>query len=364
LRQINRANRDEARESKPTPDTTMRSIALRSMAFPWLVAMSAGAFASASWNIDATPPAIAFTVKPAITAANEAAYALAGTCSDDGIALTVQVGSLAATLTGPCGTPAPGQFATVPMDLTLLAQGMVNLQASMTDAAGNSTSITDATTKDSLGPALTIDALDAIDNASKATYGFTGGCETAGGRVAFALASGTTISGTAACTAGTYVASGLALSGLADGIVAFSVTQSDASGNATTTPGSVSKETVNPAVALDVLDTITVANQSSYNITGTCSEDGRNVGITATSGTAASFTVACTTGAFNAVGVSLAALADGTVAIVASLTDAAGNSATSSATATKDATIGAPTITAPCATLSRTPAIQRVTAAS
>ena len=56
----------------------------------------------------------------------------------------------------------------------------MNLQASITDAASNTTTTTDSTTKDSLGPTLTIDTLDGVSNANKAAYGFTGTCEMGG----------------------------------------------------------------------------------------------------------------------------------------------------------------------------------------
>ena len=57
--------------------------------------------------------------------------------------------------------------------------------ASSPSGAGNTRTINDTTTKDTVGPALTIDALDLIGNGNRASYAFGGTCESGGGTVGF-----------------------------------------------------------------------------------------------------------------------------------------------------------------------------------
>ena len=316
--------------------------------------------ASASWTIDLTAPTLAFTVKPAVNGANQAAYSVAGTCSENGATVNVQVGSVATSAT--CGTPTTGQFATPAIDVTGLPQGPVVLSATLVDAAGNTTTVTDATTKDTVGPTLTIDPLDAISNGNKAAYAFGGTCESGGSSVAYTLTSGATLTGAVACAAGTYAVTGLDATGLTDGTVSFSVTQSDALNNPATTNGSVPKDTINPTLSFDALGAVRIANVSAYTVSGTCSENTRVVTVTVGALTA---TPTCTAGAFSVV-MDLTSLADGPLAFNGSHRDAVGNTATATFNGTKDTVApAAPSITAPVGTIfTATPTVTGTTEAA
>jgi hypothetical protein len=298
-------------------------------------------------SASAAIPGLAITSKPAITAANQASYSVGGTCSVDGRTVNVQIGSVAAT--GTCGTPATGQFTTTGINVSSLAQGAVSLTASMTDASGNSVSVTEPTTKDTVGPTLTIDTLDPISSANRTSYAFGGNCEAGGGNVAYTLTATAAVNGSVACTAGAYTVSSLNVTGLADGTVAFAVTQSDALGNSTTTNGSVAKDATNPLVTIDSPVAITAANQAAYRLSGTCSEAGRAVNVTL--GTVVA-TINCGTpgaGAYEVTGLNLSTLAEGNVAIGANHADAIGNTSSATANATKDTLSGALVIGAPTA---------------
>ena len=160
------------------------------------------------------------------------------------------------------------------------------------------------------------------------------------------------MNGTVACASGVYAVAGLDLTALADGTVAVSVTQQDALGNVTTTNGSVAKDTAAPSVAIDAAGFVNAANQASYAVTGTCSDNGRDVVLGLSDGTAtAPATVGCgatTAGLFSAT-LNLAGLQDGPVSIAASHADAAGNTANANAATTKDTVAAPPAITSPTA---------------
>ena len=293
--------------------------------------------ATYAWTIDTTAPVIAITSKPAITSANQAAYTIGGTCSDDGRAITAQIGSKSASAT--CGVPSTGLFTTGAVDVSSDAQGSISLSVTITDAAGNSATFNDSTLKDSVGPTLTIGTLVAINNANKAAYGFSGTCETGGSLVSFSLTRTASANGTATCSGGTYTAGPVDVSALADGTVSISVGQLDSLNNSATTNGSVNKDTANPTVALNALAAVNAANRSAYAISGTCSEAGRNVAVSVVGSATvnASPVPLCTAGAFSTT-VDISALADGTLSVSATHTDAAGNSATASTTVNKDTT--------------------------
>jgi hypothetical protein len=248
----------------------------------------------------------------------------------------VSIGGIAATPT--CTS---GAWSTGPVNVTALAQGSVSITASHTDAAGNSATASTTTTKDTSAPTLTIGTLAAINNGNVTGYSFAATCETGGGAVSFSLTSGATVSGSGPCSAGAYTAGPVNASSLTDGPVSVSVTQADALGNSATATASTTKDTVNPTVAITAPATITSANQATYSVAGTCSENTRTVSVSI-GGIAA--TPTCTSLAWNTGPVNVTALAQGSVTITATHTDAAGNSATATASTNKDTIAPALTI--------------------
>jgi hypothetical protein len=298
--------------------------------------------ASYAWTIATAATSVTIAAPAAITAANQASYGVSGNCTEAGRSVDVQVGSVATT-----ATCVGGAYATATMNVSALAQGAVSITAMHSSAAGNTGTATASTTKDTLGPALTIDALDNVNNANKAAYGFAGNCETTGGAVTYTLASGAASNGSVACSGGRFTVAAVNVTALNDGTVAVSVTQQDALGNATTTNGSVPKDTVNPSVTIDAPVAVTSVNQATYLVTGTCSETGRTVTVSA-GGVMATAPCGTPTGGYQ-VTLDLTALAQGPVAFSAALTDLAGNSASATANAAKDSVAAPPVILLPAA---------------
>ena len=95
------------------------------------------------------------------------------------------------------------------------------------------------------------------------------------------------------------------------------------------------------------LTAIGPGNQSAYSISGTCSEAGKIVSLTAP----VTASTPCASGAFSFSSLDLSALADGAVTFTASLSDSAGNSVSANADGNKDLVaptviIGAPNVAA------------------
>jgi hypothetical protein len=96
-----------------------------------------------------------------------------------------------------------------------------------------------------------------------------------------------------------------------------------------------SYDTLIPTLTLSGTGQINQTNQSSYTLSGSCSENGRSISITLDS---VSTTATCTSGAFSKT-FSVAGAVDGTLPLSLVLTDAVGNSITRSTTVIKDTVV-------------------------
>jgi hypothetical protein len=111
---------------------------------------------------------------------------------------------------------------------------------------------------------------------------------------------------------------------------------------------SIVYDTIAPTVAFTApaaSSYVNLANSANVSVTGTCSENGQSISLSAGSATA---TAVCASGAFSAV-MDLTALNDGPVSLAATLVDAAGNTGSANRALTKDTSI-------PSAVLTGTPA--------
>ena len=299
--------------------------------------------AAHTWSVDTAAPTLSITSKPAITSANQAAYAIAGTCSENGRTVNAQIGPIATS--GTCGTPSAGQYQTTGVDASALALGAVSLQVMMTDASGSSASVNDTTPKDTAGAALGLDMPDTITSGNRLAYGLSGRCVTGAGNVGYTLTSGASVNASVACTAAAFVVSGVDVSTLTDGTVGFSITQ-----NAVNAGGGVLKDTANPVVTFDTPVPVNNANKAAYTFSGNCSENTRSVSVTV-AGTV-NATPTCTGGAWTTAGLDLTAIGDATLTVDAVHTQVVGKIATGHTTVLKDtATPAAPVVTAPSGTI-------------
>lgn len=193
--------------------------------------------------------------------------------------------------------------------------GNKNIVIRQIDSRGNETVDSRSFVKDTLAP--NTDILNVANGAAvKSSLAVSGVCET-GLPVVVGVG---TISQTLTCSAGMFNGS-LNLSSLADGPLSLQISQTDLAGMATTRQRSITKDSVAPQMLITAPGT---ANQvvSPLSLSGSC-ETGRDVTLSG-SGVASSLTVPCSGGAFS----TLINLVSGAGArqVIATQTDAAGNS--------------------------------------
>ena len=225
-----------------------------------------------------------------------------------------------------------------------LADGTITYVATATDAAGNTATTSLTATKDTVAPAVAISSVTNPVNSTHQTTTSASGTVEAGATVNVMANDGagghTSASVPAVVTGTNWTASNIDVSGLADGTITYVATATDAVGNTATTTTTATKDTVAPAVAISsVTDPVNSANQTTTSASGTV-EAGATVSVMANDGagghTSASVPAVVTGTNWTASNIDVSGLADGTITYVATATDAAGNTATNSLTATKN----------------------------
>lgn len=127
---------------------------------------------SAEFTVDNINPTVGLTVSPTINLSNYTAYTVSGSCSDNGIAVTVTVGGLVSD-TPTCTS---GAFTTAPMNVGSVPDGAsVSVTASQTDAAGNSGIGSATVLKDTVRPTVAMGAPSTtlVNAAGSVTCGIT-----------------------------------------------------------------------------------------------------------------------------------------------------------------------------------------------
>jgi hypothetical protein len=276
---------------------------------------------SASIIHDNIPPTLAVANPAAssyVKASNAAAYVINGTCSENG--RNVVIGGAIST-TVACSA---GAFSKT-VDLSALADGPLTFTFDHSDAAGqNATTITRNVTKDTVvpsSPTISINSGATYTTSTSVTLTLssvgadqmyitqTAGCAAGGSWVAYATSSPWTL--TTANASNTVYVAYRDLAGNQSSCVSASIIHDGTAPTLTvTTPADNSY--------------ISSANAASFSMSGTCSENGRNVVISG----AYSTTATCTSGAWSKT-VNLGILADGAVSLSFDLSDVAGNAATS-----------------------------------
>jgi|GEM_PF-3594151 len=170
-------------------------------------------------------------------------------------------------------------------------------------------------------------AADSFVNASNVTAFHVSGSCSAEGDVSLDFNSGLVQENTS-CVSGTWSAS-VDLSSLIDGNVQLSVEHMDTAGNsAIPVSRTFIKDTVAPTLAFTspAVNTVVNTTMTSFNVAGTCSENGRPIQI---SGGASIVTATCASGAWTA-NLDFSNKTPGTLTVTATSSDAAGNEASTS----------------------------------
>ncbi|MER0043315.1 Ig-like domain-containing protein [Pseudomonas sp. MGal98] len=309
--------------------------------------------ATDSGAIDTTAPVITVDA-PAIT--NDTSPTISGTTDapvGSTVTLTITQGTNVITVTTP--VLAGGTYSTdIPAGLV---EGSYSVNATVTDAAGNTGSATDSGAIDTTAPAITIDA-PAITNDTTPTI--TGTTDApVGSTVTLTITQGTTVLTTTAIVVagGTYSADVPA--GLVEGSYSADAKVTDAAGNTGSATDSGAIDTTAPAITVDAP---AITNDTTPTITGTTDAPvGSTVTLTITQGTnVITVTTPVLAGGTYTVDVPQA-LAEGPYTVGAQITDPAGNTGSATDSGAIDTTAPAITVDAPAITNDTTPTITGTT---
>ena len=278
--------------------------------------------ASRTFTKDTVAPTLVFVSPSAgsyINIANNASFPVSGNCSENGRSVVIS-GAVSATVA--C---AAGAWSTN-LDFTAVAPGPVSIYVNHSDAAGNpATQVTRSFTKDVTAPTVAITAPAAgafVNMANVSAFTVSGICSDNGQNVVLSGA----ISATVACAAGAWSKTAN-LTAATDGTITVNANFSDAAGNpAVQATRNFTKDTVAPTIAFVSPSAgayINAANVTAFTVTGTCSENTRNVVVSG----AAAGTVVCAAGSWS-ISLDMSAAPAGSVSIAVDHTDAAGNPAT------------------------------------
>jgi phosphatidylethanolamine-binding protein (PEBP) family uncharacterized protein len=183
-----------------------------------------------------------------------------------------------------------------------------------------------------LPPVVAITSMPTINQLNKSAYAVAGTCDEEDGTVSWTIddvtnPSTSPVSGAATCDGSEWSATGIDVSGLADGSVILTVDLADAGGNnATQATQNANKNTTTPSLNLNAPGYVNATNHATYSISGLCDESGLSVVWSiddiangATSPVAGSATCNGTT--WTATGINLTALSDGTLNITVNMND-------------------------------------------
>ncbi|HXH75460.1 MAG TPA: Ig-like domain-containing protein, partial [Bacteriovoracaceae bacterium] len=297
--------------------------------------------ATQSVIMDTIAPTVTITTSTTINLANETSYTVSGACSEATRNVVISVGGVGSTVACSAGT----LLYTTSYNVSAATDSLtLSITANHTDAAGNpATQATQSVVMDTIAPTITITSSTTINNANRTAYTVTGACSEATRNVVISVGGQPS---TVACAAGTLdYTTTFDVTGASDSLtLSITANHSDAAGNpATQATQSVIKDTSNPTVTITTSTTINLANETSYTVSGACSEAGRNV-VVSVGGVGSTVTCSAGTLLYTTTFNVSAATDSLTLSITANHSDSNGNPATQATQSVIMDTI-APTVT-------------------
>ncbi len=275
-----------------------------------------------------------------VTADNQSAAAISG----DGEA----GGSVSVTVTDGVTTTDPatadiqenGTWAVTGLDLSGLQDGTITYQITITDPVGNVVNTTRTALKDTVSEFSINLWTDSVTSDNQLAAAISGTGE-AGGSVLVSVTDGTTTTDPVTVDVqgdGSWSITGIDVSSLDDGMITYQITVTDPLGNAASTTEDALKDTVAELAVLSATGPVNSENQASAAISGS-GEAGNDVAVSITDGNTTLGPMTATVqgdGTWELSGLDLSGLADGTIMYQVSMTDAVGNTASTTVDATKD----------------------------
>ena len=298
--------------------------------------------ASTTVDKDTTAPSVAITSptdSSFINIANDSAiFSVSGTCDENGATVDILVNGVSASAQS--GFICDGSNFTGTIDTTALAEGALVFAAELSDGVNTGVSGNINIEKDITAPTISLNALNDINSSNEIAFNVNGSCTDDTDSISIDVG-GVIQAGT--CNSGAFNID-VNVSSLADGTgIAVTADITDAAGNtATQASTTVDKDATIPTVTIDFSPDITAANASSYNISGSCSENGETVSVDIDG---LSFTPSCSSGSWSLSSIDVSSLADNAnLPITADLQDLAGNDAIQASVTVDKNTVG-PTVT-------------------
>ncbi len=275
-----------------------------------------------------------------INNSNYSNYGLNGTCSENGMSVSVTADGSIQTATCSSGTWS------LAFDFTGSPQGAVSVIATINDAAGNTNTANLSLNKNTTIPTLgiTTPVANSYANISNVSaFVISGNCSAIGQAVNITAP----VSANNTCSVGGTWSVTLDLSSLPQGDFTIAYNHTDTSNNTVSKTRTYKKDTLAPTAAISSPSAnsyINVGNVASYSVSGSCSEETRSITITGD----ANGTATCTSGAWTTV-LNFTSATEGTVNITATHADLAGNSVTDARAFIKDTTAPTLAINSPAA---------------
>lgn len=222
--------------------------------------------------VDAVKPTVSIVGAPNITASNASNYSVNGTCSDDGTAVSVTVGSISVNPICSSST-----WSTSAIDVTGEADNVsFNISATQTDNAGNLSNVSSTVvTKNTALPTISLYTPSTIDQSNQTSYSLSGTCSENGFVVSVSIGS---VSSQPNCNNGTWSISNLDVSSLLDNpAINISIDHANNDSNANQLISNVEKNTSGATVTISSANNISISNQNNYIVSGSCSENGEQV---------------------------------------------------------------------------------------
>ena len=286
---------------------------------------------------DVTLPTASLNSDQDINSANASNYRPRGSCSEEGT-VTITVASLpsaTALCNGSSWQLNPG------IDVSGLSDAeSINMILDMEDVAGNTSNSTVTVSKDIISRAVAINIPTVINRVNETDY-FVGGACSAHPDLMSLTVGGVSPTTEPVCSEGTWSAS-VDASSIDDGnSIAINISFGEGETQATDSETTL-KDTEAPHVEIaNTTWSINEENQSSYTLSGTCSENGQSVAVVIGD---LSTQVSCSSGNWEVLAYDVSSLAGSSITITADLNDAAGNPA-DQATTMVDRDIVDPTVT-------------------
>ncbi len=290
-------------------------------------------------------PTVSFTSAPGIDNTNVRDVTVSGK-GVNGDVVSVIISDGARKTSTATTTVSGGTWTVSGIDATELANGPVTYTVTETDPSGQTVVAMQPATKSLLAFTAAPDIADADASSAYAT----GTGIDPGDTISVTVTDGTNTSPAVTTTVasdGTWSVDGIDVTGLSDGPVTYSVTETDMSGNPVTVTQSATK-IAGPALTITSAPNIVPANAHHVAVSGT-GDDGDTIAVTIMDGlddgieTTAPVTTTVVNGKWSVSVIDAAGLADGPITYVVTETDAAGNSTTLTQDAAKSSVVG-PTV--------------------